>query len=58
VNPDDLDDRLRAVIAELRRGLRSTPDGDAAAALVENRRGDPDQGGYRLALPASRVRLT
>ncbi len=57
VNPDDLDDRLRAVIAELRRALRATPDGEAAAALIENRRGDPDAGGYRLDLHASRVRL-
>jgi hypothetical protein len=58
VNPDDLDDRLRAVVGKLRSAFRAL--GNAPGLpddTIENRRGDDKVGGYRLALPAALVRV-
>lgn len=51
VNPDSLDQRLRALVAELRAALR----GDVGEDVLENQRGDERTGGYRLALPPEQV---
>lgn len=52
VNPEDLEDKLRALVLGLRASLREAD--PAAGDLVENRRGK----GYLLALPRERVRAT
>ena len=54
-NPDVLDRRLRLLVLELRRALGTL--GSQVASAVENRRGDEDEGGYRLALPPDQVQV-
>lgn len=53
LSPDKMDARLRIVVSEVRGAL----DDLGWDGLVQNQPGDEDKGGYRLLLPAERIRV-